>query len=476
MIPLAAVITLLVLRQMWAVTGARRVRAALAERHARGESVHLASLVPAPIPDGDNAAVLLQDAFDQGVPVWGALLLEPAPGAVGVDPLSPGAREAWNAFVTRAPDEQPDAELLRKRAAEFRAILDAFAPILATAEVALQRPDSRFPIDYAAGFAAELPHLADLRGLARLLRLRAEVAAMEGDTDRALRDCATILRLGDTLADEPLLISYLVRVAAVGIAHDATEEVLAIAPASPAALRALADAFASREAALDAHFRRAVRGEVAMEFAVLQWFAPVRLPGEGGDVFYSIPAVEETAAKDLDTVLQAVTWAIRAAGPGLVHINQLRLLAEADALLEALGQPYSEAAPRLDARRAALDLGSGGMLYLFPSLMWTPIMSAYDAHIRAIATVRTASAGCQLLATAGSGSGGPATLARVSAAVRTDPFTDADLRLARTDQATILYALGMNGTDNGGTGEKLANRARDPSVKDDIAFRMPAGL
>lgn len=78
---------------------------------------------------------------------------------------------------------------------------------------AAARPDCRFPLRFDEGFEMLLPPLATVKRTAVLLRLRAVALLSEGRTDEALADTLLGLRMGEAVADEPILISALVRVA-----------------------------------------------------------------------------------------------------------------------------------------------------------------------------------------------------------------------------------------------------------------------
>ncbi len=100
-----------------------------------------------------------------------------------------------------------------------------------------------------------LPGLATARELARQLAFKASWEQARGNTEAALESIALGMHLANGLADEPLLISGLVRIAAGGIALNALEDLLAQSdtpPAIPARLQAELDAF--REASIQLQF------------------------------------------------------------------------------------------------------------------------------------------------------------------------------------------------------------------------------
>ena len=82
---------------------------------------------------------------------------------------------------------------------------------------------SRYPINLRHGFAVQLPHLAGLRQLARMLSIEAWVASVERRPRDAANAVLDILPLAHSLKDEPVLISQLVRNALYGIASGGIE-------------------------------------------------------------------------------------------------------------------------------------------------------------------------------------------------------------------------------------------------------------
>lgn len=106
------------------------------------------------------------------------------------------------------------AEVTSKTAPRLKAIADA-GP----------RP-SRYPIDLTEGFQTLLPNLAEVRGLARELHVDALHWAVAGDSPNATDAVLAILPIADSLSNEPILISQLVRIALEGISIYTLEDVM----------------------------------------------------------------------------------------------------------------------------------------------------------------------------------------------------------------------------------------------------------
>ena len=80
-----------------------------------------------------------------------------------------------------------------------------------------ERPLCRYNIKYEAHFAAPLPHLSPFRNFAKIYTLRSLAHLSNNDPDAALGDIRMGLFLAESIREEPLLISQLVRIACLQI-------------------------------------------------------------------------------------------------------------------------------------------------------------------------------------------------------------------------------------------------------------------
>jgi hypothetical protein len=94
-------------------------------------------------------------------------------------------------------------------------------------DVAAKYPrQSRYAIDLGSGASVGLAHLAAIRPLARAQNYEVWMAAMEDRPADALQAIKAMGPLAESLRDEPILISQLVRIAAHGIMDSAVEQAL----------------------------------------------------------------------------------------------------------------------------------------------------------------------------------------------------------------------------------------------------------
>jgi len=150
-------------------------------------------LSPAPIPAEENAAPLYEQVF--------ALLVE----------------EKLDA---------PSLAALAKNERQVQEYLENNKDALAKLREAVEKPKCRFDVDYSRGFEVLLPHLSNLRTCVRLLAWDALYKRRRGDLPGAVESCSTAWRVGSAVAEEPLLISYLVECALDAIAAGATRQVV----------------------------------------------------------------------------------------------------------------------------------------------------------------------------------------------------------------------------------------------------------
>lgn len=221
-----------------------------AEAAARGEKLDLASVIPPSVPDQDNFAAtpLLAALFeprsstsrtprrrDPAAFERATALSKPFDGSPKSEVPASGNWEtatpidlgAWAEFFEQHPDfATPDAPgqntAARPAPASVLDALQRFAPELTELAAAAERPAAVFPLHYEDNFNLQLPHLAVLRGISSLVRLRALARLQAGQTNQAFQDVQFGLRLVQSLKDEPLVISQLVRLA---ILHGALQPV-----------------------------------------------------------------------------------------------------------------------------------------------------------------------------------------------------------------------------------------------------------
>ena len=213
------------------------------ELEARGEQLDWNAFIPKPVPDEQNfaatpviqswfvrwtaprkywhqednyglAEVNVADAQPKGD--WGNRhFLDLSAWGTAFDAIRAGT------FSKRQKIEAGKLDL-ESRAKAAPAVLNGIKtnePMFAELRAASQRPYCRYPIQYDAPDPTSilLPHLNSIRYLCRRLQLKACAELAAGQNEKALEDMKLMFRLVDSLKEEPFLISYLVRIACLGI-------------------------------------------------------------------------------------------------------------------------------------------------------------------------------------------------------------------------------------------------------------------
>jgi hypothetical protein len=186
-------------------TGKRQWLAWKAERIAQGDRFEWQQLAPPEIPDAEFFAM--------------APLIAGAVKGKDLDPRftalePPKLDKEWGDWKE---GRRIDLEACAA-AYKTKDLLKALAPFEATLKElddASRRPHSRIPVDYAE---YETPSLLGFRSAVRTLRLRALANLAKGNSDAALADVMTCLRIANHLKAEPSLLVMLLRTAILGSA------------------------------------------------------------------------------------------------------------------------------------------------------------------------------------------------------------------------------------------------------------------
>ena len=324
------------------------------------------------------------------------------------------------------------------------------ADLIQTLLGASKLPPGVFELDYSKGFAMELPHLARLRQVARVLLVEAVVAALDGDADLAFEALTACAAVQQPLRDEDLIISQLVRAACNSITVGGLISTLGMVDYTDEQLAALQQAFQS-EHAPDAFTNALVTERV---FALQAFEDPAAALVMGRTWMDEIIPGSYAA---LVQTANAFGWFVGDREEYLQNISDM---------IEASRLPYLEARPIFSEIESRMDNQS-----LLPSLNSMLLgglsrvpeaMAANDARLNigntaaAIERYRLATGAL------------PAQLSDLASAnvgaTLTDPFDGQTLRYRREGDGYVLYSIGPNSVDDGGVS---ADSFRDG----DVVFR-----
>lgn len=184
----------------------------------------------------------------------------------------------YRAPSSNGPPEFPVAATPQTPAADVLLALSKYDSLIEEWRKASLRPYSRFAqydANDPATLANLLEYLAEFKSSCSVIQLRA-IAELGGkDAGKAFEDTKLLLRLNDTLRQEPVLIAQLLSLASMNIASQAIYEGLAQHQWSEAQLAELEQALSSKDFLAD--YRLAMRGERAF---AMNGFENMRLSGE----------------------------------------------------------------------------------------------------------------------------------------------------------------------------------------------------
>lgn len=205
-------------------TTGRRLEARLDALRSAGEPISIADLAPAPVPPDEDASVPLARAEPEMAALQKELTaIFPDRGTAGL-PLSPDAREKLEAAFASHPEVIP---LLREAA---------------------NRPGYSFPFDASGTTTEILKKMLDRsqmhREASRILQSRSMLLADAGRGDEALEVQIDALRLARLPFREPTLTNYLVGIACTRTSAAGVYAVIEASPVTEDRRRALDEALA----------------------------------------------------------------------------------------------------------------------------------------------------------------------------------------------------------------------------------------
>jgi len=293
LIGLAVLVTLFALfhaEENW--RGQRAWNKYRAEMEAKGAIFDLKAIVPPPVPDDQNFAMtpLLKPLLDLNSP-GSPERFRDTNGFQRVSAVTYGDATAQvknpsysgNWFAGNQTDlagwqkhyqsstNFPQAPASATPAEAVLKALSRYDAEFAELREASQRPHSRFNIGYTEDnpLGILLPHLAVVKNLTSVAGLRAKAFLANGEPDKALADVELMFRLADSIKDEPVLISYLVRLACQTIALQPIWEGLEEHRWKPEHRARLQTRLESMDGI--AEVKRALKGERAFGNGAIEW-------------------------------------------------------------------------------------------------------------------------------------------------------------------------------------------------------------
>jgi len=411
-----------------------KLRARIGTIRAAGYPVTLAELnewytIP---EDAENAADTLIEAF-LCYREWDKTELESLP-IVGraelPDRTEPLAEETKGLIAQYLADNQQALELLHEAAA---------------------MKHSRYPVDFSFGPGTLMYHCSDLRKGAMLLKLEAVLHAENNKLNLAARSVTSIFGIANSLAEEPVLISQLVHTGCQGLAVSSLERAINRVEFTDEQLVKLTQTVTNAED-LSA-MSRVFAGEQCMGISIFK--NPRALsPGLFGRGIPSAPILELYKAlglADMDAVIYLDLM------NDYIETTQLPL------------HQRQRAASTIEAKLKATS-----KVHILLHEFMPAFSRVITINIRSIAQLRTARVALAIqryrLATGNL----PDTLADLMPtyldAVPEDPFDGRELRYEKLETGFVVYSIGEDRRDDGGT-ERLPTGERKKAPSNwDITF------
>ncbi|MDD4118184.1 MAG: hypothetical protein PHI39_08235 [Kiritimatiellae bacterium] len=432
------VVTLLVLHTVLLVASGLALRNARNELRAAGRPMAPEDIIPKDIPASDNAAPLYESAF-------ALLKSETLDGKDLIHALSTAARE----FLA-----EPESDEKRET---LEAVLAHPATVQALDLVAqaATRPGCNFNLQYDLGPMLMMPHVNGMLTVGRSLSARALLEARQGAGNQAWPTLETNLRMADALRDEPALISTLVRVA--------------LHQNSLASVRRIAEEFPPDDE---------TTAHLADWMNAADYISHYLLALDGERLFYGEWAFQKFPVWNSNEILSLLGGGGPNCGIWLMDLLlRYRPARQADyalylrsmhAAAQQAQQPYWET-----GRQLAPDL-EFPWYSAITRLILPALSPARTRMVMLQANARVTRTGLALIRHKTAHGAYPATLADLDPQflpdIPPDPFTGQPLVYRPEGDGFVLYSLGENHTDDGGTEETKDNR---DSKSFDIVWRMP---
>jgi hypothetical protein len=432
------VVAALVLHTVLLLASGLALRDAYAALHTASRPMTPADIIPKDIPASENAAPLYESAF--------ALLKSESSNGRGlIHALGYAARE----FLA-----EPDSEAKRET---MEALLANNVVIrsLELVQQASQRPRCNFQLPYDQGAMLLAPHVHGMLTVCRTLQAKALLETRQGHGAQAWQTVELSLRMANALGDEPILISALVRIAQFQMALTAMHNVAEAFPPNAETLVRLEPLIAPADDM--APYLLALDGE---RLFIGEW-AHQKFPAWTPKEIFSLVGGE------------GPNWGIwpmdllRRYRPARQADHALYLRAM-QGIAQDAQRPYWETGTER-YRDAAFPWYSVTTRLILPALA--------PSRVRMVllqANARISRTGLALLRHQAAHGAYPATLAELDpqflAEIPLDPFTGKPLVYRPEGAGFVLYSLGENLADDGGTEETKDTR---DSKAFDIVWRMP---
>ena len=372
------------------------------------------------IPESvENAADMMIEAFDHYYD-WNSEYLEDLP-ILGEAEL-PGRTEDIN-------------QVTKTAMAEFLADNSEAMELL---HEAVRIEHSRYPLNIGSVYSL-MPYLSDIRKGAKRLQLEAVLHAENGEPQLAINSVEAIFGVGHSLANEPLLISQLVRIAIEALSVGTLERVVNRTELTDEQMTGISQMFLNAE---DSNgLSRAFAGERCMYTSVFDMPAS-GMSGFGGGGWGLSPVL---------SLYKAV---------GLADTDKLLYLDYMGKNIEAFKLPLNERSKAFKAIEA--EFGKVSKIHVLLHLLRPAFTRVAELDLRRTAHMRVAVTSLAIeryrLAGGSIVEELDELVPRYLESVPEDPFDGKSLRYKKLDKGYVVYSVGEDLVDDGGLEDTQENR------------------
>ncbi len=411
-------IVLVVLGLIYAIAvsvSSSKLRQAYAGLKKDGRPMEPSDVIPPEVPDTENAALLYESA---------TLLLkaQPAPD----ENLLVDLGDISDKFLKDSLDSD--------KLDEFKQLIgqDVVTQALSIIEQGTQRDSCRFDHDYDDGLNMLLPHLSGMRNLTRILCAKAYLEAKTGNPDTAWDMVTTQLKFADALRTEPVLISKIVRMAMIRLSCDTITKLCEIAPPNAQQSGEIQSLLKDLD-----DIRPLIHSIDAERLLIGEWVFNLTK-----DEMYTTN-LQVNDRGDTGLLPKLIIFGITFKPLFLAdHAAYLRFMHDGTRFLE---RPYSP------EQGEVMEQGVQKTRYLVTRILTPAIFRVKEIHCEMIAQLRIVQAGLTLLQHKQNEDAFPTTLEALKLQNINDPFSDGPLLYKTEGQGFVLYSVGPDQKDNGGS-------------------------
>jgi hypothetical protein len=416
-------------------TSADRLAAAIAEadRLDPGWRIEAIEARRRVIPDQQNSGLLVPSIPDERnswrLPRW-----------------HPGKRWPSLELEQQLEDIPTQVRLSKKQTLLLREELRKVERSRVEARVLADYPWGRYPMTYAKdGFSTLLPYAQRNRTIANLLGYDVLLLAQEGDWNGALRSCRAMVNCGRALRDEPFLISQLVRMACLRLALAKAERVLAQGEPSEGALASLQEQLTEEEK--EPILLIGMRGDRAMRDQFMVAVQTGQLPLL--ELWRNSQGYYELDLSPLDALLFYSGISVASCRANLLQLTneEVEIVKGPPEEQQARLQALAAHAPEWPAvvRKLTMPRPRQFLLTQRMSEIYRRNWALLRSTIVALAAERYRRAHGRWPASL------DALVPDFLPQVLRDPYDGQPLRMRRLDNGIVIYSIGPDGEDNGGT-------------------------